>query len=203
MPIETHADFIEEKNKKTNEPIYLYEIVEYDGTNNLYFAKWNENITFDGQEYVALPISHNDIGENSQNEVDEVQISIANVSRFIQFYLEQYDLRNIKVIITVVWLETLDNPDAKISWTYYIDNYRANEQRADFVLRPKMEALSVSLPFRTYSRNYCQWKFKGVECAYAGGEGECNKTRQRCKELDNYNRFGGFPAIPGRTIYVV
>jgi hypothetical protein len=37
----------------------------------------------------------------------------------------------------------------------------------------------------------CPWSFKGSECAYAGAETWCDKSPDRCSELDNYSNFGG------------
>jgi phage-related protein len=47
--------------------------------------------------------------------------------------------------------------------------------------------------------NYCSSKFKGTECGYAGSTSSCNKTASACQGMaggSNYQRFGGFPAIP-------
>jgi lambda family phage minor tail protein L len=204
MPIDAHDDFKKQKNKSTNAPIYLYTLYKYDGANNLYLAEWSEDITFNGQVYVAFPITHDDIGENSQNQTDEIRITVGNVSRLIGSYLIDYEgLIGIKVKITIVWLNKLDNPDSKVEWTYYVDNTKSNERDVSFILRPKVNALSIVLPARTYSRNYCQWKFKSYECGYAGEATTCNRTKQRCKELGNYKRFGGFPSTPSRQMIIV
>jgi len=197
------SDFLKQKNAITNAPIYLYTIYDYDGAgNNLTLAEWSEDIVFDGVTYQKFPISHDEIGDNSQNQTPAIKVKISNVSRLIQYYLEIYDWRGKKVKITLVWLDKLDNTDCKLDFTFFIDSYIANEQVAEFNLLPKVDALGVTLPRRTYSRNYCQWRFKGIECGYAGSETECNKTKQRCKELNNYKRYGGFPSIPVRVLYV-
>lgn len=199
----TNTAFLEEKNKNTNAPIYLYTVYDYDdlGT-NLNLAEWGDDVTFDGIVYNKFPIKHDEIGENSQGQVPSIKLTVANVSRVIQYYLETYNWRGKKVLIRLVWLAQIADADAKLDFVYYIDSYIANEKIAEFVLLPKVNALGLELPKRTYSRNYCQWRFKGTECGYASGESECNKTKQRCKELGNYSRYGGFPAIPTRRLYV-
>lgn len=198
-----NSDFIAQKNAKTNAPIYLYTIFDYDGlSNDLNLCEWDENITFDSVVYSAFPISHDELGDNSQNQTPEVKVRVSNVSRLFQYYLETYDLREKKVRIRLVWLDKLAVAEAKLDFIYYIHSYEANESMMSFSLLPRLDALSCALPKRTYSRNYCQWRFKGTECAYAGAETACNKTKQRCKELDNYVRFGGFPSIPARVLYV-
>ncbi len=198
-----NESFRTEKNKSTNVPIYLYTIYDYNGEgDNLNFAEWDEDIIFDEVTYHKFPIKHDEIGENTQNETPAIKVKISNVSRLIQYYLEAYDWRNKKVRIRLIWLDKLDEEDTKLDFIFYIDSYTANESIAEFLLLPKIDALGVILPKRVYSRNYCQWRFKGVECGYSGVEIECNKTKQRCKELNNYIRFGGFPAIPEKKMYV-
>lgn len=195
--------FREQKNARTNAPIYLYTIYNYDNANHdLNLAEWNEDITFDDVPYPKFPIKHDEISDNSQGQTPSIKISIANVSRLIQYYLETYDWHNKKVRIRLVWLDEIDDPDCKFDFIYYIDSYVATEKVAEFILLPKVDVLQLTLPRRTYSRNYCQWRFRGTECGYSNGEQSCNKTRQRCKGLGNYDRFGGFPSIPSKQLYV-
>ncbi len=197
------SDFLKQKNAITNAPIYLYTIYDYDGVgNNLNLAEWSEDIVFDGVTYSKFPISHDEVGENSQGQTPSIRIRIANVSRLIQYYLETYDWRGKKVLVRLVFLDKLAIADCKLDFIFYIDSYTANEKAAEFNLLPKVDALQITLPRRTHSRNYCQWRFKSDECGYAGAETECNKTKQRCKVLNNYVRYGGFPAIPSKKLYV-
>lgn len=198
-----HTDFLKEKNNQTNKPIFLYTIYNYDGlSNNLNLAESKENIVFDSITYTAFPIMHDNISDNSQGQTPEIKVKVANVSRLIEYYLNIYDLRDKKVLIRLVWANKLDNPDVKYDAIYYINSYTANEKVVEFTLLPKVDALGIVLPRRTYSRNYCQWRFKSTECGYSGEATECNKTKQQCKILDNYVRFGGFPAIPNKKLYV-
>lgn len=198
-----HNDFLKEKNKQVNKPIFLYTIYNYDGaSNDLNLAESKESIEFDGITYNAFPITHDNVSDNAQGQTPEIKVRVANVSRLIEYYLNIYDLRDKKVLIRLVWADKLDNPDIKFDVVYYINNYTANEKAVEFTLLPKVDALGIVLPKRTYSRNYCQWRFKSDECGYSGEFTECNKTKQKCKELNNYVRFGGFPAIPSKKLYV-
>jgi len=195
------ADFITEKDKQENQPIFLYTLYEYDGSNNLYYTSYTTDITFDGVTYSKFPITHEQVTENTTGEIDEVKIAIGNVSRLIQSYLESYDLRGKKVSIKTVWANDLADTSNYIEDIYYIDSYVADQNNVTFKLTSKYDVLNLELPTRKYSRNYCCWKFKSDECGYSGGETECNKTLTRCRELGNQQRFGGFPSIPTRRIY--
>ncbi len=194
--------FKAEKNKSSNKPINLYVIEKYNGVDDLRFAEYDSDVTYRGDVYSRFPLSHENIGENTQGEIDQVNVTLSNVSRLIQGYLEQYDLRGKKVVIRKVWANQLTDPNAYTDSIYYIDSYTADEKDVVFTLSSKFDVRDLELPARRFSRNYCAWKFKSGECGYAGAESECNKTLQRCRELQNQIRFGGFPSIPSRRIFV-
>ncbi len=203
MPKDLTDSFKQQKNKVANKPIYLYKVFDYnDEGEDLLFAEWGENITFDSEVYQAYPIKHDEIGENSSGEVDAIKVRISNVSRTIQGYLEHYDFGGKKVLVRMVWADRLAFPEDKIDTIYYVDSYTANDASAEFLLMPKMIVVEAQLPARTFKRNTCSWVFKSDECGYAGAETTCNKTRVRCRELDNQTRFGATPGIPQRRVYL-
>jgi len=197
------STFKSEKNKQTNQPIFLYTVYDYDGLGtNLYFTSYDANITYNGIEYTKFPITHENISEDNQGSIPTVKVRLSNVSREIQTYLESYDFRNKKVSIKLVWANQLNDTDAYDEDIFYIDSYIADQNDVEFILTSKFDVLDIELPLRRYSRNYCGWKFKSTECGYSGAETSCNKTKTRCKELNNYSRFGAFPSIPTKKIFV-
>jgi len=203
VPREIDATFKAEKSKQENQPIYLYTIYDYNGAGaDLYYVGRDENITYDGVLYARFPISHDDITENTEGQIDTVKVRVANVSRLIESYLETYDLRGKKVSIKMVWANQLADTGAYLEDIFYIDSYAADQKVVEFTLTSKFDLLSVQIPSRKYSRNYCSWVFKSTECGYTGAETSCNKTKQRCKALSNFLRFGGFPSIPTGRIYI-
>ncbi|MBN1869400.1 MAG: DUF2163 domain-containing protein [Candidatus Omnitrophica bacterium] len=203
MPRDIDPTFKSEKSKQENRPIFLYVLEEYDGVNNLYLAGYDQDVSFDSVVYTRFPITHEFVGENNQGRIDQVKVRLANVSRLIQSYLESYDFRGKKVIIRMVWADELSNPDAHMDEIFYIDSYTADQNNVEFTLTSKFDVLGVDTPARRYTRNYCAWKFKSAECGYSGEETTCNKTQQRCKQLNNYQRFGAFPSVPTRRIYIM
>lgn len=203
MPRNIDPTFKAEKSKQENQPIFLYTIEDYDGASDLHLAGYDTDITYNSVLYSKFPISHEFVGENNQGQIDQVKVRLANVSRLIQSYLEQYDFRGKKVIIKMVWANQLSDPDAYIDDVFYVDNYVADQNNVEFTLTGKFDVLGVDLPSRRYTRNYCAWKFKSSECGYSGGETSCNKTQQRCKEIGNYSRFGAFPSVPTGRIYIM
>jgi len=203
MPRKIDPTFKQEKAKQENRPVFLYIIEDYDGSDDLYLAGYDEDVIYNGVTYTRFPITHEFTGENNQGQIDQVKVRLANVSRLIQLYLEQYDFRGRKVIIRTVWADQLADPDAYIDDIFYVDNYTADQNNVEFTLTSKFDVLGMDLPARRYARNYCSWKFKSAECGYMGAELTCDKTQQRCKQLNNYQRFGAFPSVPTRRIYIM
>lgn len=195
--------FVLEKNKLQNRPVFLYTVFDYDGANNnLYYAGYDADVVFDGVTYLKFPITHDQIGENTAAEIDQVKITVSNVTRSIQQYLESYDLRGKRVSIKQVFIDHLTDATCFLEDFFYIDSYSADVQSAQFTCTGKFDVLQLRIPARKFWRNYCPWRFKGTECAYAGAETTCNKTFARCEELANKSRFGGFPSIPSHRIFI-
>lgn len=202
MPVDTNATFISEKNLPENRPVFLYRVHEYNGTDDLLMAAHDEDVEFNSETYSKFPITHDSIPDNGRGEIDTVNVRVSNVSRLIQAYLELYDFRGKKVTITQVFLDQLADADAKISYIFYIDNYKASDQDVEFQLTSRFDVIDVMLPLGAYNRNYCRWKFKSTECGYVGAESVCNKTKQDCRDnKNNVQRYGGFPSIPQRRLF--
>lgn len=196
------ADFVAEKNKLENKPIYLYEISDIDGVGtNLYFTSYDDDVSFNSITYLRFPITHESTSENTSGEIDTVNVKVANISRYIQALLEQFNLRGKKVTITLVFANLLTSSLNKIDFIYYVDSYVAGVDTAEFTCTSKFDLLKMELPARRFWRNHCTWKFKSDQCGYVGAVTSCNKTFQACKVRLNQERFGGFPSIPSRQVY--
>lgn len=213
MPLNTNTQFKEETRKRPTQPIFLYTIYDYDSLgNNKYFAAYDINVTFGDPpiEYIKFPITHDEITENVKGEIDATKVQISNISRLIEYYLQNYDLRGKKVSIKMVFANLLADPDAFIEFSNYIDSYSSNVKDVVFNIMSKFDILGVTVPGRIFIKSHCQWLFAspairalglGQECGYSGSATECNRTRSRCRELLNQRRFGAFPSTPGGTSY--
>jgi lambda family phage minor tail protein L len=176
----------------------------YDKENNLYLAQYDINVVFDTITYVAFPIKFDAIGENAQGEIDTLKITLCNISRLIQSYLETYDWRGKKVKMTLVWANQLADANVKTEDIFYIDSYNADELNVEVSLSSKFDILDLNIPARKYLRNNCGWRqlgFKGTECGAVSGT-TCDGRLSTCQSLTNSTRYGGFPSIPIGRIYV-
>lgn len=178
---ETDSSFIEQKNAKTNLPVWLYR-VEILGDDDLYFAEYDEDIPFwelnssvyTTRTYLAFPIRHSGISENTEGQIDQLTLSIGNVSREIQDFIEEHaGLRGNKVTIWKVYRENCadgssPSQTAYVQAVYYIDSVVCNERQVDFTLSSKLDVDRVSIPLRIVTRDYCPWVYKGYGC-WPGG----------------------------------
>ena len=143
------------------------------------------------------------------------------------FFLETNDaMRGRKVTIKQVFYKHIDgqpgsDTSAFIEDEYFIDSALATEILATFTLTGKVDILQITLPRRKYSRRHCQWMYKGEGCFLENGSGgfsapdgfildpsgptgdACNKTLQQCDDHVNRLRFGGFPGVPSRRLYLI
>lgn len=193
-------NFKRQKNKVGDKitPIFLYSI-RYDEVSNSYlrFTGIGHEVTFDGITYVPFAISHGSIVENISGRVENVDLQLGNVSREMQYYLDNYDgLKGKQVSIKLVWKESLDDTECFIENVYYVESSMAEKDVVELTLKSALDVMDIQLPRRSFNRYYCQLKFKGSECKYSGAGQTCNKLFQRCEELGNLSRFGGFVGVP-------
>lgn len=162
MPLDTNNAFKQETRKRATQPIFLYTIYDFDnnGTNK-YFAAYDINVTFGDPpvEYEKFPITHDVITENTSGEIDSTKVQLSNISRLIEYYLQSYDLRGKKVSIKMVFANLLDDSDAYVEFSNYIDSYSSNVKDVIFNLMSKFDILGVMLPGRIFIKSHCQWIF--------------------------------------------
>ena len=182
MPRNVPDAFIAEKNALTNAPIWLYRVNRSDtptveGEEDWFLAEYPENVAYfkdinTAQTYLAFPLRHGGIHENGEGRIDSLEVTVANVSREIQYELETRDgLRGRKVTIRQVFADHLDDPAAYIEDIFYIDAVAANEQHVTFTLTSKLDVLDIQLPYRRFTRDFCPWTYKGEGCWVSDGGG--------------------------------
>ena len=220
MPQLTNDAFRDEKNKGENRPVMLYEV--YVPGSTIYLAEYDQDVVYPttgGQTYLNSPIRHEGIATNRSGEIDAIKIHASNVSREMgALLLQNNGLKGVKVTLKLVFADLLDDADANLSWTYYIDASEITENEANFIATSKLDFYEVELPARRFMRDHCPWQYKKEGCWLKSGgvwvapsgftneAAQCDKTRKGpagCEFHNNQLRFGGFPAIPSTGIYVI
>ncbi len=219
MPQEITSAFRDEKNKGSNRPIMLYEF--YFPVVTLYYAGYDVDVPYPtgGQVYTRFPIKHEGISTNLQGDIDAIKVTVSNISRLLgSLILSNDGLRGVKVVMKLVFADLLSDANANITDTFYIDASEITENTVTLILTSKLDLYQVELPGRLFMRDACPWEFKKEGCyLWTGGvwtapvgfvhaDVQCDKTRrgpEGCEYHSNAQRFGGFPAIPSKGIYIV
>jgi len=202
------AALIAEKNKLANDsPFLLLCEIVMSGVVTLRLVKNEENIVWQGQTWAAFPFDIDDMGEAGRNEVPAVQLTVSNVSRAIQSYIEQYDGGvDATVILRVVHADHLVGTETNTTMVrldFVVTGCTANAKDVVFTLGAS-NPWQRRIPMARARKNFCRWKFKSTECGYAGAETTCDKSLTRCRVLANSTRFGAFPGVgmQGLRLYV-
>lgn len=160
----------------------------------------NENITFNGEEYVAAGF---DLSiKQGVNEQSSLELSIVDYSQAVQAQMQAYGGGvGFRVTFTIVDSSALDLP-AEIVEFFEVSVASASEYTASFTLGAP-NALTNSFPKRRQRKDFCNWRFKDPQtCRYVGPETSCDLTLQgpngcNAKTAPGWQpiTFGGYPGI--------
>ena len=188
----------ENLNSEEVQTIFLYE-VEYDTGLFLYFASWDVDVTYQGKVYQATAIKHSEISQEADGKISDLNLTVGNADRLIQFYIVNYDL--LGKYVTVKQIFPASGSNGCISTRFKIKSVYAKKDHAVFTLSLGLDFLKLKVPSRIMMRDYCLWRFKDSNCAYSGPETSCKGTFDACREKSNTHNFGGFPAILNNRLY--
>lgn len=232
MPYSVTATFSEEQAKLSGTyPLDMFVVnASPTGTEYLYFVNSNQNVygyslnasgdvTASEELYYKAKIEREDFGSNISGEIDSFTISVPNVDRQLESYIQnRSNLRGCEVYVLTTFAPFLPSgstayhigtsPDYRshMKEKFYIDSVMTNEQVVQFTCKSKFDIKKIVVPGRTYGRE-CQWEFRSSECDPDGNIAaswtDCNFTLEDCRLRKNSSRFGGFPAIPPKAFVVV
>lgn len=148
------------------------------GTNGL-----RQNITWQGQEYVAYPIQMSGFEFSAGGQLPRPQMVVSNVTGAITALVLAYnDLLGAKVTRKRTMAKYLDavnftggvnpnaDPDAEFNDDIFFIERKTteNNQAVSFELSASFDVQGVKLPRRQIIQNICPWKYRGAECGYTG-----------------------------------
>jgi lambda family phage minor tail protein L len=187
---------VREKNKLATSGSWILLLdIKLSADTTLYFCSNNEDVTFEGRLYYAFPFFLEPTKLTSKGEIPTITLRVCNVTQIIHSYLEELDgAVGAEVMIRTVSSTCLDEDYADLEMMFSVLATQADAEWVSFTLGTASPLRRRFPPYRHIAL-HCNWDFKGVECAYAGAETECNRTLDRCDELGNTARFGGFPGL--------
>lgn len=170
-----------------------------------------EDITWNSDLYQQFPFDFTDMSQTTKSEVSQWSLKISNSTRAIERYLQEYDFylkqngidgNEITCTIRVINTNDILNTTPILEHTALLQQPTTTPQWATFKLSAK-NPYNKQFPPRKIIRNFCAWKFKGLQCQYAGTGVFCDKTLTTCRSYSNNPRFGGFVGVAGRGIVLV
>ena len=207
MPSELSSVVVAEKNRLHNaDSVFLIALeITIPGTDEPARVVRNSvNITWRGVIWQAMDFDIDGLKRTSTNEVPQVTISISNVGRVMQRYVDEYDIyckengySPIEVTIYVINTADLSNETPAAEHIFTLKQPQLNKTKCTFTLSAS-NPFNRRAPFNRIEKNFCSYKFKDDRCAYAGTATTCKKTLTACRALGNSVRFGGAPGA-GKT----
>ena len=173
----------------------------------------NEDIHWNGQDWVAFPFQLEEIGESSKGELPQVGVKISNITRLMQQYVETAS-GGIGSIVTVRVVHSSQVKTASREGPYYtetatpeielvfaVTSTTCDAEWVTFVLGLEHPAM-IRFPQKRVLKDWCHYaNYKDIECGATSPLTTCNRTLADCRERGNAARFGGFPAIPMGGFY--
>lgn len=161
-----------------------------------------EDVIWNGNLYQAFPFSLGEVGEDSTGSDPNLEIQVDNVSQTLQYYVEEAGGgNNTEVIVRAVNSKALEAAVAEVEEHYVVQKCTVNQQYITFTLGSGYSS-KTRRPLNRYMKNNCPFKYKGLRCGATSELKTCNHTLQDCRERNNSQRFGGFPGIDQKGVYI-
>ena len=173
------------------------------GGEHLYLANNTDDVVFQGQTYSAFAFNYEQQKQTSKGEIPTVTISVSNVSRVIQSYVEQYEGGvGSTVTLIIVNHAHLTEDYTELTADFTVLGSKCTAQWVSFTLGAP-NPLNKRFPAWQYIALHCRFLFKGPHCGYSGAVTTCSRTLDNCRALGNSTRFGGHPGLDGRGVRIV
>jgi phage-related protein len=181
-----------------------------DSAETLYLALNSEDVVYPktgGQTYLAFNFDLEDIYDDSTGALKELRLTVCNVGRMLQSYLEDY-AGAVGATVEIVVISMMDQDgDPLQQFEFSIVGTQADAQVVTFTLGAD-SPLRRKFPKHVYRKDYCMWitagGYKGPNCKYAGALPTCDGTlngANGCKAHGNTLNFGAFPMIDTKGIW--
>lgn len=185
--------------------ILLLEIKLKGDDDSIYLCRNNEDVIWNGQLWQAFPFDFGEVKEDGTGSLPSIDLLVDNTGRALDYYLDKGDGGVGSTVILRVVVLPEDTGEAttepEIEEIFSVVDCSVTEQNVKFSLGNAYPAQSRR-PIGIYKKNYCPFKYKGVECACTSELEDCNHTLAACRERNNSKRFGGFAGLPQGGLYV-
>lgn len=148
--------------------VELYTI--YLRTSTLRLCAADEDITFDGHKYFAVPVQREDIERSIDSIVNDMTLKVADCTdELLTYVLNGYDFRGCRCeIIRIQYPESLSNP-SYFSYVFAGEIDEPTFADGTFTCKISFEFPQMQVPCRDYQM-YCNSDFGDSECGMNPGQ---------------------------------
>jgi lambda family phage minor tail protein L len=156
----------------------------------------NEPYVFRGQTYSPCGLNYKI--NASKGEFPTIDLEIVDVTLALQALMQEYQGGvDFPVRVLLVSSSNSASPEAEERFTILSGSSGSDTYNVTFEVGAE-NPLGMRFPWRLMFRNRCPWRYRGLECGYAGPMPTCDFTRDGangCRAHDNVDRFGGFGGL--------
>ncbi len=165
----------------------------------------NEDVTYKSELYQAFPIQLGDVTEDSTGSEPSIELKVANTSQALQAVVEQSDGGNgsdVEVmVVNTKAVAANGSCDPELDEHYTCTHASCTQDWVTFNLGPGYNLRSRRPAYR-YMKNNCPFHYKGLRCGCTSSASTCGHTLVDCRARGNSARFGGFPGIDQKGVYL-
>ena len=207
MPLPLSSIAIAEKNKLATDSIFMLAlmVIVPGVVDPIRIVLNNSDITWAGDTWTAFPFEIADLSDNNKGEVPQIVVKIANVSRAMEGFIQDYDsyvktngYEPMGVYIYVLNSKNLASSTPEVEHYFELTKPSFDAKWAYFTLGAG-NPFNRRFPGNRIMKSHCVYRrFKGDRCGYTGSETTCDRTLTQCRAFNNQARFGGAPGL-GRS----
>ena len=168
-----------------------------------------ESLRYNGEDYFGAPLVYDEIVKDDNTSVSKLNIQLSNVGLSISGIIGQRGdvITNAPAVLTLVFLDvntnTLLGDYKQVLYAGRCNNLKLDYENASMDIETSLGGYEIQAPVMKY-RTTCQVRrFKDCRCGYTGEETKCDRTFERCQELENELNFRGFPQMYNELVIKV
>jgi hypothetical protein len=186
--------------------LFLLEIV-FSEENTIRITNNNQNVEYDNKTWYATALKVGTIIDSTVGETaPQLEVQICNVDRLLNAYMSQYKGGTGTLVRLYIIMHkdgeaiATESDQLKVYEEFVITSATADAFWVTLRLGSPA-VLSKRIPQDRYLKDYCPFKYKGVECGYSGPLASCKHNISDCRAHNNSSRFGGEVIIFGDPLY--
>ncbi len=166
-------------------------------TTTLFLAACDEDITFNGQRYIAVPVKREELNRSLDSITNDCQLEVSDCSDdLLRYILNGYDFRGCQCnILRIQYPDSLED-ETNFSWVFSGEIDEPSFSDGVFTCKVVREFPQIQVPSRDF-RLACNSDFGDAECQMNVGKEKLNVTKVTPNILrlpksysKNYWKFG-------------